>query len=168
MSHLALMRAFEREVASLQDAVMNQPGFAEQRQNRWTASESATEKIVSLIKKHHGSDLPQIEQIRNLLTDAVHLCRDRNFLAHGTWWSFNRRTSIIEVRGGIRWEPELPPESHKYMVSDIERLTDKFKVIEAELYKIRRSFELQITEAEIRAASSFLHSSVMRPLKRLF
>ena len=40
--------AFEREVGSLQDAITN-------------------EKIVSLIIKHRGSDLPQIEQIKNLL-----------------------------------------------------------------------------------------------------
>jgi hypothetical protein len=154
--------AFEREVGSLQDAITNKPGFGEQRDNQWNASESATEKIASLIVKHRGSNLPQIEQIKNLLTEAIHLCRERNFLAHGTWWCFNRRTSIIEVRGGIRWEPELPPENHKYMVSDIERLADKFKVIEAELYKIRRSFEPQMTEAEIRAAFSILRGMEAR------
>jgi hypothetical protein len=149
---------FEREVGALQDAITKEPGFGEQRDNQWSASESATEKIVSLILKHRGSDLPQLEQIKNLLTDAVHLCRQRNFLAHGTWWCFNRRASTVEVRGGIRWEPKLPPENRTYKVSDIDELTDKFKDIAAELYKVRRSFEPQMTEAEIRAVFSFLRA----------
>ena len=59
----------------------------------------------------------------------------------------------------MRWEqPELPPENRKYRVSNIEKVADKFKDIEAELYRIRRSFEPKMTEAEIRAASSFLRA----------
>jgi len=110
--------------------------------------------------RHCGCGRPEIDQIRNLLDEAVHLCRERNFLAHGTWWCFNRRTLTVEVRGGVRWEqPELPPENRKYRVSNIEKVADKFKDIEAELYRIRRSFEPKMTEAEIRAASSFLRAS---------
>ncbi len=101
--------------------------------------------------------MPQIEQVKNLLTDAVHLCKQRSFLAHGTWWCFNGRGSIIKVRGGIRWEDrDLPPQHRDYAVSDIEALSEKFRNVEAELFKIRRSFEPKLTEAEIRAASSFL------------
>src|SRR5215472_5347703 len=102
--------AFEREVRLLADAINpKEPGFGERRENQWTASESGTGKIVMLIIKHRGSGLPQTKQIRNLLDEAVHLCRERNFLAHGTWWCFNRRTLTVEVRGGVRWEqPELP------------------------------------------------------------
>jgi len=152
--------AFEREVRLLADAINpKEPGFGERRENQWTASESGTGKIVMLIIKHRGSGLPQTKQIRNLLDEAVHLCRERNFLAHGTWWCFNRRTLTVEVRGGVRWEqPELPPENRKYRVSNIEKVADKFKDIEAELYRIRRSFEPKMTEAEIRAASSFLRA----------
>jgi len=43
-------------------------------------------------------------------------------------------------------------------VPDIEKLADRFKDVEAELYKIRRSFEPKMTEAEIRAVSSFLRA----------
>ena len=87
-------------------------------------------------------------------------CRDRNFLAHGTWCCFNRRTLTIEVRGGMRWgQPELPPENRAYTVSDILKLAHKFKNIEGELYKIRRSLEPKMSEAEMRAASSFLRAS---------
>jgi hypothetical protein len=151
---------FEREVRSLVDAINpKEPGFGERRENQWTASASGTASIIVLVMRHCGSGRPQIEQIRNILDEAVDLCRERNFLAHGTWWCFNRRTLTVEVRGGVRWErPELPPENREYTVSEIEKLADKFKNIEAELYKIRRSFEPQMTEAEIRAAASFLRA----------
>jgi hypothetical protein len=150
---------FERGIRSLVDAInIKEPGFGERRANQWTASESGTEKIIDLIIKHRGNHLPETEQIKNLLSEAVDLCRQRNFLAHGTWWCFNRRTLTVEVRGGIRREPERPPENREYRVSDIEKLADKFKNVEAELYKIRRSFEPKMTEAEIRAVSSFLRA----------
>jgi len=152
--------AFEREVRSLVDAINpKEPGFGERRENQWTASESGTANIIVLILRHRGGDQPQTELIRNVLNKAVDLCRQRNFLAHGTWWCFNSRTRTVEVRGGARWEqPELSPENHTYTVSDIEKLADKFKDIEAELYKIRCSFEPKMTEAEMRAASSFLRA----------
>jgi len=144
---------FERGIRSLVDALNPEElGFGERTENQWRASDSGTANIIVLIMRHRGSALPQIEQIRNLLDEAVHLCRERNFLAHGTWWCFNRRTLTVEVRGGVRWErPELPAESREYTVSDIEKLADKFKDIEAELYKIRRSFEPKMTEAEMRS-----------------
>jgi len=151
---------FERGIRSLVDALKpEEPGFGERRENQWTASESGTARFIILIMRHCGCRLPQIEQIRNLLDEAVHLCRERNFLAHGTWWCFNLRTKTVEIRGGLRWERlELPPGNREYTVPDIEGLADKFKDIEAELYKIRRSLEPKMTDAEIRAASSFLRA----------
>jgi hypothetical protein len=153
--------AFEREVRSLVDAINpKRPGFGERPENQWTASESGTGKIIILIKHHRGSGLPQIVQIKELLNEAIHPCRDRNFLAHCTWCCFNRRTLTIEVRGGVRWgQPELPPENRAYTVSDILKLARKFKDMEAELYKIRRSLEPKMTEAQMRAISSFLRAS---------
>jgi hypothetical protein len=151
--------AFEREVRSLVDAINpKKPGFGERPENQWTASESGTGKIIILIRHHRGSGLPQTEQIKNLLNEAIHPCRDRNFLAHGTWSCFNRRTLTVEVHGGVRWQPELPPENRQYTASDIEKLADKFKCIGAELYKVRRSLEPKMSEAEMRAASSFLRA----------
>jgi hypothetical protein len=147
---------FERGIRSLVDAInTKEPGFGERHDNQWTASESGTAKIIVLIMRHRGSGRPQIDQISNLLDEAVHLCRERNFLAHGTWWCFNRRTLTVKVRGGVRWErPELPPENREYTVSDIGKLADKFKDIEAELHRIRRSFEPKMTDAEMPAAST--------------
>jgi hypothetical protein len=149
--------AFEREVRALVDAINpKEPGFGERPENQWTASETGTGKITILIKHHRGNGLPQTEQIKNLLNEAIHPCRDRNLLAHGTWWCFNRRTLTVEVRGGVRWgQPELQPD-RAYTVSDILKVAHKFKNIEAELYKVRRSLEPKVSEAEMRAASSFL------------
>src|SRR6516225_3824852 len=152
--------AFEREVHSLVDAINpKKRGFGERPENQWTASESGTEKIIILIKHHRGSGLPQIVQIKNLLSEAIHPCRDRNFLAHGTWSCFNRRTLTVEVRGTARCEwPERPPENREYTASDIEALADKFKTIAAGLCDTRRALEPKMTEAEMRAASSFLRA----------
>jgi len=55
---------------------------------------------------------------------------------------------IAEVSGLVR-----------YTVSDILKLARKFKNIDAELYKVRRSLEPKISETEMRAASSFLRAS---------
>jgi len=148
--------AFEREVRSLIDAINpKEPGFGERRENQWTASDSGTARLIVLIMRYHG--LSQTEQIRNILNEALDLYRQRNFLAHGTWWCFNQRAKTVNVRGGVRWEQsELPPENREYTVSDIEKLADKLKDITADLYKIRNSFEPKMTEVEMRAASSFL------------
>src|SRR5215468_6449024 len=151
--------AFGREIRSLVDAINpKKPGFGERPENQWTASETGTGKIIFLIKHHRGSGLPQIVQIKDLLNEAIHLCRDRDFLANGTWCCFNRRTLTVEVRGGVRWG-QLPPENRPYTVSDILKLARQFKDIEAELYKIRRSLEPKMSDAEMRAASSFLRAS---------
>ena len=149
---------FECGIRSLVDALKpEEPGFGERPENQWMAPASGTAKLIVLIMRHHG--LSQTEQIRDILNKAVDLYRQRNFLAHGKWWCFNRRTLTVEVRGGARWEQsELPPENREYTVADIEKLADKFKDITAELYKIRSSFEPKMTEAEIRAASSFLRA----------
>jgi hypothetical protein len=149
--------AFEREVRLLVGTINpKKPGFGERPENQWTASESGTGKIIILIKHHRGVGLPQIVQIKNLLNEAIHPCGDCNFLAHGTWCCFNRRTLTVEVR---RSAMGLPLENRAYTVSDILKLAHKFKDLEAELYKIRRSLEPKMSEVEMRAASSFLRAS---------
>ena len=150
---------FERGIRSMVDAINpKEPGFGERPENQWTASASGTAKVIVLMMRYCGSALHQIEQIRNLLDAAVQLCRERSFLAHGTWWCFNRRTLTVDVHGGIRSEPELPPENRIYAVSDIDQLANKFKELEAELHRIRLSLAPKMTDAEMRAASSFLRT----------
>ena len=98
--------ALEREVRSLVDAINpKEPGFGERPENQWTASESGTGKITILIKQHRGGGLPQTEQIKNLLNAAIHPCRDRNFLAHGTWCchSYRPKAAHIRCRTSSKW-----------------------------------------------------------------
>jgi hypothetical protein len=147
--------ALEREVRSLVDAINpKEPGFGERPENQWTASESGTGKITILIKQHRGGGLPETEQIKELLNGAIAPCRDHNLLAHGTWCCFNRRTLAIEVRGKMQWGQS--PENRAYTVADILKVARKFKDIEVELYRIRKSLEPKMSEAEIRAASFML------------
>jgi hypothetical protein len=141
---------FEREVGSLQDAIVNQPGFGEQRRNQWKTRERP-KLMVELIEKHLG-DIPQIEPIAKFLCEAIDPCEQRNLLAHGTWWCFNRRTSSIMVRSGTRrGDPKIPPEQRDYSAADIEALADQFQTIGSELFKLRRQIEPRPTESEIRA-----------------
>ncbi len=75
--------------------------------------------MVALIVKHRGRDLPQTEQIKQVLDDAIRPCRERNLLAHGAWWCFNRREMYIMVRGGVRWDDQQSPPgntSTRYLI----------------------------------------------------
>jgi hypothetical protein len=83
--------AFEREVRELQDAIMREHGFGERRGNQWSARERP-DRMVKLIEQRHGQ-LPETESIKKLLDDAIEPSDQRNLLAHGTWWFYNRRTS---------------------------------------------------------------------------
>jgi hypothetical protein len=82
--------SFEREVSALQDAITKDDGFGEQRANKWSARERPG-RMVKLIEKYRGNAIAETAQINKLLTDAIDLCDQRNFLAHGHWWCFNRR-----------------------------------------------------------------------------
>jgi len=131
--------AFEREVGALQDVITKVDGFGELRENQYTTRQRPTE-IVKLIEEYRGKDFAETARIKQLLTDAIELCDDRNHLAHGNWWRFNRRTATVEVRGGTRWEGlETPPEDREYNAPQIHEIAEKLATIEVELYKIRRT-----------------------------
>src|SRR5260370_12392924 len=71
--------AFEREVRSLVDAINpKKPRFGERPENQWTASESGTGKIIILIRHHRGNGLPQLVQLKNLLTEPIPPITDPN------------------------------------------------------------------------------------------
>jgi hypothetical protein len=132
--------AFERRgVAGLQDAITRQPGFGEQRANQW-GTRQRPKLMVELIETERGKGFPQADEIAKLLTDAIDPCEQRNLLAHGEWWGFDRPTAAIIVRSGTRWEhPEIPPEHRRYTASDIEAVAAKLKDIEVELSKLIRA-----------------------------
>lgn len=138
---------FEREVRELQDAITGQHGFGERPSNKWNAR-SRPQRMVKLLKQYGGS-LPQRGPIKKLLTDAIEPTDQRNLLAHGTWWCFNRRTSTICVRGTTRWESEeLSPEQGDYSVTDIRALGATFADLAGKLYPLRREIEQRWTDEE--------------------
>lgn len=157
--------AFEREISALQDVIKKTPGFGEQRRNKRRTRERS-QQIVELIKLHLGNDLPQTKQIEKLLNDAIDPCKQRNLLAHGTWWCFNRRTSTIVVRGATRRD-QIPPEQREYTADDIYALAVRLKTIEAELYKCRRSIEHPFPETEIFAATKAELNKPLSPIEPL-
>lgn len=141
--------AFEREVRELQDAVAREHGFGEQRRNQWSARERP-DRMVELIEQRH-EQLPETASIKKLLEDAIEPSDQRNLLAHGTWWCFNRRTSAICVRGTTRCEsPDEPPEHRDFTVADITALADRFEDLAADLYTLRRDIERPWIKEELR------------------
>jgi hypothetical protein len=58
-----------------------------------------------------------------LLSDAIGHCDQRNFLAHGEWWSFNTRTLTITIRSRTRWN-DGQPEHVEYTAQEIEALVE--------------------------------------------
>jgi hypothetical protein len=134
--------AFEREVRSLQDDITNKPGFGERGRNQWDARNRPS-LMVELFKKHKRNDLPATEAIKKILTDAIEPCDHRNHLTHGEWWCFDPQTLSIHVRSGRRQknDQENPPEQREYKASDVEALVGRFKEMEAELFKLRRSLK---------------------------
>ena len=142
--------AFEREVRELQDAIMREHGFGERRGNQWSARERP-DRIVKLIEQRHGQ-LLETESIKELLDDAIEPSDQRNFLAHGTWWFFNRRTSTISVRGTTRWESASdPPKNRDYTVADINTLANFFEDLASDLYPLRREIERPWIDAQVRS-----------------
>lgn len=152
---------FEREVAALQDAITKAPGFGEQQCNKWGTRQRPA-RMVKLIEERRGQ-LPQTAKIEKLLTEAISPCDQRNLLAHGAWWGFNRPAATIIVRSATRWKhPEEPPEHREYTVVTIVAITEKFKDIEAELFKLRREIEqeLKIPDIGLNSASDYFHDVV--------
>lgn len=141
--------AFEREVATLQDAVTREHGFGERRGNQWSARERP-DRMVELIEQRQGQ-LPETKSIKKLLDDAIAPSDQRNLLAHGTWWCFNRRTSAICVRGTTRWAGDNePPEHRDFTLADIKALADRFEDLAADLYPLRREIERPWIEEQVR------------------
>jgi hypothetical protein len=141
--------AFEREVRELQDAIMREHGFGERRGNQWSARERP-DRMVELIEQRHGQ-LPETESIKKLLDDAIDPSDQRNLLAHGTWWCFNRRTAAICVRGTTRWQnASEPPEHRDYTIADIKALADRFEDLAFDLSTLRREIERPWIEEQVR------------------
>jgi hypothetical protein len=135
---------FEREVRSLQGAITNDPSFGERRSNQWKARQRP-ERMAKLIRTHLGDGLQETGPIVKLLSDAIGPCEQRNFLAHGQWWSFNTRKLTITVRSGTRWN-DSQPDHVEYTAQEIKALVGEFERLETELFKLRRRIEARHAE----------------------
>jgi hypothetical protein len=123
----------ERRVGDLQDVIVHERGFGERRRNQWGARKRPR-CIAKLIGKHLGENVPEAAAIVKLLFEAIAPCDQRNLLAHGHWWCFNRQTAQITVRSGTLWEGDCPAPV-EFTAADIEA-TEEFKDLEVELYKL--------------------------------
>jgi hypothetical protein len=115
------------------------PSFGERRSHQWNARERP-ERMAKLIRTHLGDDLQETEPIVKLLSDAIGPCDQRNFLAHGEWWSFNTRTLTITVRSRTRWS-DGQPDQFEYTAQKIKALVGEFERLETKLFKLRRRIE---------------------------
>jgi hypothetical protein len=108
---------FETEVDLLQRAIANDPQFAE----RWDAR-SRPKRMANLIERHLGP-VPELETIRQILTDSIDPCDQRNLLAHGRWWRFDPKTAKITVRAQRKGRPEFAD----YTETEILRIAGELK-----------------------------------------
>ena len=130
--------AFESEVRQLQEAITCVRGFGEKPENQRGGARARPDRMAKLIAEHRGA-IPEAEPIKNILTEAVAVCDDRNLLAHGEWWRFDPITSTIDVRGGTQWNDDGFPEHKPWTEAEIVAVTERFKDFEIELYKLRRA-----------------------------
>jgi hypothetical protein len=138
---------FELQVRLLQSSVAigqrkrrrrsSKPDFGEQPGNQWKTRDRA-KLMKKLIAKKLGK-IPETKDIVKLLKDAIAPSDVRNRLAHGTWWSFDPRTTTIRVRGGIQRKGETQIAHYTKMC--ILATAEKFETLEAELYKLRSKIE---------------------------
>ena len=134
---------FESQVRALQSCVADDLNFGEQARNQWKARDRA-KHMTALIAEKLGQ-IPETEAIVKLLNDAIAPSDERNFLAHGTWWSFDPQTATISVRGDIQRGDE--DRFREYSEKTILGIADRFETLEAELYKLRSDIEKQYGEA---------------------
>jgi hypothetical protein len=94
--------------------------------------------MKKLIAKRLGK-IPETKDIVKLLKDAIAPTDVRNRLAHGTWWSFDPRTTTIRVRGGIQRKGKTQIADYTKMC--ILATAEKLETLEAERYKLRSKIE---------------------------
>ena len=129
----------ERRVGDLQDVIVHQRGFGERPSNQWGARKRPG-LMAKLISEHLGDSVPEAAAIKKLLRAAIAPCDQRNLLAHGHWWCFNRMTGQITVRSGALFKGDHPTQV-EYTAAHIAAITENFKDLEVELYKLHHDIE---------------------------
>ena len=132
---------FERRVVELADVITLKLGFGEKKAAAWRATERPKKFTALCAENHnkHPAGLPEADAIAGRLDEAVFLCNERNWLAHGVWWRIDMGAGIIDVHA-VRIREKEPP-SRKFTVDQIQQIAESFKDVEAELYKLQKAIK---------------------------
>jgi hypothetical protein len=127
--------AFERRIADLLETITGIERFGERPDvGRWTADKRPG-NVSKLIDEYHPSGLSEKAAIVDCLQRAKPPFRDRNWLAHGTWWEFSENS--ITVRSGIDWPHE---EQHRaFTAAEIQQIASSLDDLEIELWQLQKA-----------------------------
>jgi hypothetical protein len=130
--------AFERRVSDLMGIITGVVGFGERPENQWKADQRP-KRMKRLIKEHRPDGLPEADAIVECLKRSMSSCRDRNLLAHGSWWEFDLNANTITVRSGIARPNQ---DQHRVLtLADIQRAAMSLDELEVELGKLQSTIE---------------------------
>ena len=126
----------EASIRDLQGALMDDKWYGE-KIHPWTARDQP-KLMHDLIVEKCGS-IPEAGAAKDCLTGAIPLYDDRNHLAHGQWWAFDRKTGTIKVRRGRQFPDK---DQHKeFSVDDIGQIAIGLWATVFELYQIERAIK---------------------------
>jgi hypothetical protein len=127
----------EARIRALQGVLTGDPTYGDM--HSWSARD-CPRRMRRLVVKKCGLIL-EADDIRDCLKRAIPLCDDRNHLAHGQWWAFDRNAGTITVRRGRHfWNKD----QHKdFSADDIEHVASALSDIEVDLYKHQAAIEAQ-------------------------
>jgi len=130
--------AFEHRVSNLLNVITGIVGFGERPDSRWSV-DKRPKRVKKLITEYRPDGLPETADIVACLKRSISFFRDRNLLAHGSWWEFDVDADTITVRSGV----ERPKEDqHRtFTVAEIEDTANSLEELEVELWKLQRAIE---------------------------
>jgi hypothetical protein len=134
---------FEAEFRNLQGVIAGDQDFGEQPCNQWSTHKRPA-CVATLIKEKLGY-IEEARPIAEILTKAIKPTDDRNLLAHGTWWRFQRDAGTLTVRSGVIRPGE--PQKAEWTEADINLVPKRFDDLEIELFNLRRELERNWFEA---------------------
>jgi hypothetical protein len=130
--------AFERRVSELMGIITGIVGFGESPENQWKADDRP-KRMKRLIREHRPDGLPETKAIVAYLKRSIPFCRDRNLLAHGSWWEFDIDANTITVRSGIERSGQ---EQHRpFTLANIQDAAASLDELEVELGKLQSAIE---------------------------
>jgi hypothetical protein len=130
--------AFEHRVSDLMSVITGIVGFGEQPDALWSAHQRP-KRMKNLINEYRPDGLPEMADIVACLKRSISFFRNRNLLAHGTWWEFNEDANSITVRSGVEWPNE---DQHRtFTVAEIQSTADALDDLEVELWHLQRAIE---------------------------